>query len=140
MKRFIIFLLIFILLPAYAFSASSPTVGRTVSCEPKLTYYFADQTVGWDKALRRLEWAKSLTNDFIMIEALSVFIDRPYKRVEWALTIPIMTEHEPFVLILDRGKLIQQETSITEDGKIVTDFSEIIPGTYYICFYIKVLE
>ena len=86
---------------------------------------------------KSLDKIKDETEGYILIEALNIGLDRKYQQVEWKLSIPILTEHEPFVLIIDSEAIVKQEIPTTNDGNVIVDFTDYEPGIYYICFYIK---
>ena len=140
MKRFIAILIVLLMIPLYVFAVGSPTVNKMVTSDPKITQLPADQTAGWDEVLERLKDVEDETDGYIMIDAFAIFLDKQYNKVEWQLSIPIMTEHEPFVLIIDNEAIVKQEIPTTEDGRIIVDLSEVELGFNYICFYIKALE
>lgn len=140
MKKFLAILFVLMMIPLYTFAANSPTAYKMVTSDPKITQIPADQTAGWDDILERLKDVEDETNGYIMIDAFAIMVDKQYKNVEWQLSIPVITEHEPFALIIDSEAIVKQEISTTEDGKVVVDFSEVDIGMYYICFYIKALE
>lgn len=138
MKKFLAILCIIMLLPIYAFAAGSPTGAKLITSNPKINFILAEKTEdNWNTILSRLEDATDETKGYILLDALFVFINEPHEKVEWSLSIPVTTEHEPFILIIDSEAIVKQETSITEDGKVITDFTDYEPGVYYILFYIK---
>lgn len=136
MKRFIAILCVLVLIPLYCFAANSPTLHKTISMKPKLTYFFADKTVGWTDVLQRLEEYRE-TDGYIMLDAFSVFLDKKYKKVTWSLSIPLTEKDAPFVLLIDDENIIKREVKVTDNGKLIIDFSDLSLGFYYICFYIK---
>ena len=137
MKKFLIILCVLMMLPIYAFATSSPTIEKTITCKPALTWEYAEQTEGWPDILKRLEDAGEETEGFILFEALMVTLNQKYEDVEWTLPIELTTENEPFVLIIDSEAIVKQEVPVLENGNIVTNFADYEPGIYYICFYIK---
>lgn len=138
MKKFIALLLILLMIPVYTFAAKSPTPEKFLPISnPELMYILAEKTDGWADVLKRLDKIKDETEGYILIEALNIGLDRKYQQVEWKLSIPILTEHEPFVLIIDSEAIVKQEIPTTNDGNVIVDFTDYEPGIYYICFYIK---
>lgn len=140
MKKFIAILMVLLMIPLYCFAANSPTIEKVVTCNPAIQFAFAEKTAGWETLLARLEDIKEETDGYILLEALEVTLDKEYEKVEWNLPIEILTEHEPFALIVDPEAIVKQELSTTETGGVIVDFTEYEPGVYYICFYIKALE
>jgi hypothetical protein len=137
MKKFFILLCVLMILPIYAFAANSPTAKTTISCNPSIEFAFAEQTEEWPELLKRIEDIKDETEGFILLEALQITLDKEYEKIEWKLPIEIRVEHEPFILIIDSEAIVKQEVSTTEDGNIITDFTDYEPGIYYVCFYTK---
>lgn len=138
MKKLIAILCILILLPVYAFAVDSPTSDKLVSSKPWVSFVLAEKTEhNWLDILTRLEKIPDEIEDYVLLEAIFACINSRYEEVEWRLPIPITTEHEPFVLIIDSEAIVKQEVSITEDGNVITDFTDFEPGVYYILFYIK---
>lgn len=135
MKRFIAILMVLLMIPLYCFAANSPTIYNTVSCHPKMMFFFADQTVGWQDVLPRLQEFEN--KDYILLEALTLYVDKKYKNVEWELAIPIKERHEPIVYLISEEEVRQLEVQITDEGTLITNFTDVIPGIYYICFYVK---
>ena len=141
MKKFLIILLVLLMIPVYSFSTGSPTINKKlITCDPTLEFEMADTLDEWPAIIERLKDVKEDTDGYILLDAVYVYIDKPYERVVWTFGIPIITEHEPFILIIDSEAIVKQEVSITEEGQIVTDFSECEPNMYYVCFYIKALD
>ena len=139
MKKFIAILLVLLMIPLYAFASGnpSPTLKRTIYSNPVIKFELADETEGWQEILKRLENVTEETEGYILLEALQIKLDKQYEKVEWTLTFPVTSEYEPFVLIINSEAIVKQETSITENGAIIIDFTDYEPNTYYICFYIK---
>ena len=135
MKKFLIILCVLMMIPLYSFAAQSPTLHKTVRSYPELMFVFAEKTEEWPEIMKRIEDVD--TEGFILAEALQVCLDKRYGQVEWTLPIEILSEHEPFVLIIDSEAIVKQEIPTTYDGHVVTDFTDYEPGIYYICFYIK---
>lgn len=134
MKKFFIILFILMLLPIGAFAINSPTLEKTITCNPKLEWEFAEYTEEWPSILERII---DIPQNYIMLDTLRVILDKEYETVEWTLPIEITTENEPFILIIDSDTIVKQEVPTTEKGGIITDFTGYKPGIYYICFYIK---
>ena len=137
MKKFIAILLVLFMIPVCAFATNSPTLKKTIYSNPEIEFEFAEKTEGWPEILERLETIADEMEDYTLLEALQIKLDKQYEKVEWFLTLPIISEYEPFILIIDSEAIVKQETSITENGAIITDFTDYEPGIYYICFYIK---
>lgn len=138
MKRFIAILCALMLVPMYVFAAGSPTIKKEISCDPAIEFELADQTEEWPEILKRLDEVEDEeTEGYILLEALKITLDKKYEKIKWTFPIQIMTEHEPFVLIIDSEAIVKQEIPTTEKGNVITDFTDYEPGVYYICFYIK---
>ena len=137
MKKFLAILCILILIPVCVFAANSPTFKKTISCKPQVEFELAEETEGWPEILKRLEDVKDETEGYVLLEALQVTLDQKYEKIEWTLPLEITTEHEPFVLIIDSEAIVKQEIPTTEEGNVITDFTDYEPGVYYVCFYIK---
>ena len=136
MKKFLIALCILVmLLPTFCFAAPSPTVKSKITSFPELMFVFAEKTDEWKDILPRLKTIDTI--NYILLEALKVDIDKPYQKVEWTLSKPITSEDEPFILIIDSEAIVKQEISTTSDGNVITDFTDLETGIYYILFYIR---
>ena len=125
------------MIPIFSFAVGSPTVKKIISSNPTVFFEFAEETEGWPDILKRLEDVTEDTEGYVLFEALQITLDQKYEQVEWTLSIPIMTEHEPFVFIIDSEAIVKQEVPTTETNSIIVDFTDFEPGIYYICFYIK---
>ena len=137
MKKFFILLCVLILIPTFVFAAGSPTIKKTISCKPEIEFEMADQTEEWPEVLKRLEEVEDETEGYVLFEALKITLDQKYDKIEWTLPIPLTTENEPFIFIIDSEAIVKQEIPTTENGNVITDFTDYEPGVYYICFYIK---
>ncbi len=139
MKKLIAILCILMLVvPSFAFAAKSPTVGRTrPTSTPDIMFVYADSQPEWETILKRIELIQDELEDFTMIEALQICLDRQYKEVTWKLTVPFTSEHEPFMLIINKEAIEKRDVGVDCDGMLVTDFSEFDPGIYILCFYVK---
>ena len=137
MKKFFILLLVLLMIPVCSFATESPTMKAIIRSNPSLNFMLAEITNWWPGIVKRIEEYNDIEEDYILLDAIYLDLKIPYDRVEWTLTIPVMTEHEPFILIISSKNIVKQEVSITEDGKVITDFSECSLGAYFICFYIK---
>lgn len=137
MKKFIAILMVLLMIPLYCFAVDSPTAKKVITCKPELQFELADTVEEWKDVIKRIEDIKDETEGYILLDALIININEPCGKIEWSLSIPVTTEHEPFVLIIDSEAIVKQETSITEEGAIITDFTDYEPGTYWVCFYIK---
>lgn len=137
MKKFLAILCVLILIPLYVFATNSPTLKKTISCKPEIAFEIADQMETWPEVLKRLDEIKDETEGYMLLEALCITLDQKYEKIEWTLPLEIITEHEPFVFIIDSEAIVKQEIPTTENGNVITDFTDYEPGIYYICFYIK---
>lgn len=137
MKKFIIILLVLLMIPVYSFATESPTIKNVIRNNSRIGFLFAEITNWWPTVIERIEEYGNIEEDYILLDAVYIELKFPYERVEWNLTIPVTPEHEPFILIIKSRNVIKQEVEVTEDGKVITDFSELKPGAYFICFYIK---
>ena len=138
MKRFLIILLAIMMMTSMALAAGvqSPTPEKMIKCIPELEWCFAVETENWENISEWLEDFDNLNDEYILLEALYVTLDKKYDEVKWSLMIPVFQEYEPFILIIDEETLVKQEVK-TSFGWVVTDFTDLEPGSYYICFYIK---
>ena len=140
MKRFFIILCVLALLPITAFSAPSPTVKKMIHCVPEIPFEMAEDTEGWLDLFEWLFSVRSLTKGYSLLDAVYITLDKEYEKINWYLTLPVTTEHEPFVFIIDGTDLYKQEVSISEDGAVIVDFTDFTPQNYYLCFYVKDAE
>lgn len=136
MKKFLIILCILMLCVGTAFSAPSPTLSGKIGTH-ELSYVFADELPEWKDIVARLEDVKSETEGFVLLEALKVTLDKPYSTVKWTLSKKVTSEDEPFILIIDSEAIVKQEISVTDEGDVITDFTDLETGIYYILFYIR---
>ena len=139
MKKLIVLILcILMIIPTFAFGAPSPTVARLRPVStPELMYVDAVKQPEWEEILKRIELIPEETDGFVLVEALQVCIDKPYKKVAWTFAAKFTSEHEPFMLMINDEAIIKRDVSIDSDGALVTDFSEFEPGIYILCFYVK---
>ena len=136
MKKIFIILCVLCMMSTVCFAAPSPTIEKTISCNPEIEFVVAEKTEMWENIIKRLEFISKDINSYIMLEAVYITLDKPYEQVEWSLPIKMMTEYEPIVLIIDSEAIVKQEVPITEQGNVIVDFTNYEPGNYYICFYI----
>ena len=139
MKKFLIILCVLMLITSTAFAANSPTLARkSIRSLPELMFVRVDTVQAeWNRIEPQLQLLSEEFPEHELLEAIKVCIDKKYKQVEWTLSIDITPEHEPFIAIVHDNEVIIQEVPTFNDGTIITDFSELELGIYYICFYIK---
>lgn len=139
MKKFIAIFCVLILFTNIAYAASSPTlVRKSISSAPALMFVRVDTIQAeWNRIEPQLKLLIEEFPDHTLLEAIKVCIDKKYKWVEWTLPIELTAEHEPFIAIINENEVTLQEVPVFSDGTIVSDFSELELGIYYICFYIK---
>ena len=137
MKKFLVILCLMVLIPALSIASGSPTIKNTVHSNPVLTFAFAEKLPEWNDILARVKLISDEIEGYILLDALQVYIDKSYTTVEWDLARKVTTEDEPFILIIDSEAIVKQEVSITENGEVITDFTDLEIGNYYILFYIR---
>ena len=139
MKKFATILCILLLLvPSVCFAmGSSPTVENQIKSYPSVPFKLAENTADWTKIIERLKEVE--TENYVLLEALQIDIKKPYEKVKWELMSYVTSKDEPFIFIIDLSKqeaIIKQEVSV-KDGAIITDFTNLNSGIYYILFYIR---
>lgn len=141
MKRLLIFFCVLMLLPlsGYAVSISSPTAETIVFMEPVMLATPIDKLPNRSFLLERLAPFNELYPDYVMLDGLKIFLDKPFEKVKWHLSLPIQPEHELQVLTMDAAAVYFQEYTLTDNGTVIVDFSEYELGFYFIFFYIKPL-
>ena len=141
MKRLLILFCVLMLLPlsGYAASIPSPTAETTVFMEPAILATPIDKLPIRSFLLERLEPFNELCPGYVMLDGLKIFLDEPFGKVEWHLSLPIQPEHELQVLTMDATAVYFQEYTLTDSGTVIVDFSEYELGFYFIFFYIKPL-
>ena len=139
MKKLIALILcLLMIVPTFAFGAPSPTAAvlRPTSY-PEIMFVYANSQPEWEDILKRIELIPEITDGFVLVEALQICLDKPYKTVTWNLAARFTSEHEPFMLMINDEAIEKRDVSIDSDGALVTDFSEFEPGIYILCFYVK---
>ena len=134
MKKFFIILCILILIPVCAFAAKSPTIEKTIDCNPTIDFRFAEETRQWPTIVECLTDIK----DDTLVDAVYVFIKKHYEKVKWKLSTSITEEQKPYVLIINSSKkIIRQDLEINEKGDIIMNMEDFGVGFFYSCFYIQ---
>lgn len=139
MKRFIIFLCILMMIPIYSFATPlpSPSTDKMVFMHPQMLYAMAERVDTWPFIKERLEAFDELCPGYILLDAVKILLDAYQGEVEWWLSLPIKPEHELQVVVVDPAAVYFQDSTVTEDGTVIIDFTGYEPGFYFICFYIK---
>ena len=134
MKKFFIILCILALVPIYAFATSSPTIEKTINCNPAIDFRLGEETRQWPIIV---EYLKEFEDD-TMIDAVYIFVKRLYKKVEWQLSVPITEKQNPYVIIINNNrKIIRQDLEVNEKGNIIMNMNDFGIGFFNLCFYIK---
>ena len=141
MKRLLIFFCVLMLVPlsGYAAGIPSPAAETTVFMEPAILATPIDKLPSRSFLLERLAPFNELYPDYVILDGLKIFLDKPLGKVEWHLSLPIQSEHELQVLIMDDDAISFQEYTLTNSGTVIVDFSDYQLGFYFIFFYIKPL-
>ena len=141
MKRLLIFFCVLMLVPlsGYAAGIPSPAAETTVFMEPAILATPIDKLPIRSFLLERLAPFNELYPDYVILDGLKIFLDKPLGKVEWHLSLPIQSEHELQVLIMDDDAISFQEYTLTDSGTVIVDFSDYQLGFYFIFFYIKPL-
>jgi len=137
MKRFLSILLILMFLPICCFAAKSPTIDATTHSKPNVIVAQAENQEEWSIIVKRLSEILEETKGYILLDAFQIYLDTNYEKIEWHLTKLIDETDAPFVLLIDPENISKYEVEITKDGTVITDFSQVEPGLYFILFFIS---
>ena len=125
-KLLIALLLIIMLIPTMGMAAKSPTIKDTISCEPAIPFEIVE-----DPEMLEAE-------GFITVEVLSITLDQKYTKVVWHLTNKFEPDAEVKVALIPSGaEYFFVPAECTDEGDIITDFTDIQPGTYLIYFLLS---
>lgn len=127
MKKFFSILLILFLLPTFAFATKSPTTENIIYSDPSIPYEMLDDP-------EMIEQIKDEELEgYIFYDAIVVELKEKHELVKWYLPVEFIAAKTVIV----GESIIIQDCPIEEDGAIILDFTDLEPGIYFLCFYIK---
>lgn len=132
-KLFVIFCILVLVFPMCAFAARSATIERKIYSNPAVKFEVIDELSLIADICEMLP--KEELKDYTWCEALIVELDKKYEEVKWYLPIDMSGAENVKIVIIGESVYIQ-ETDI-EHNMITVDFTDLEPGTYYVCFFIK---
>lgn len=135
-RRILILALIFTLVPiSSATAAPSKTTENAIVLSPDYQFEIAEENEEWPKILELID---ETSKEYELIEAIKVNINEPCEWLYVKLVYPLITEQEPFVLIINNNlEIAKQEIGFDEDGRACIDLINYDAGEYWICFYVK---
>lgn len=138
-RRILILALIFTLVPiSSAAAVQSKTTENAIILSPDYQFEIAEENEEWPEILELID---KTSEEYELIEAIKVNINEPCEWLYVKLVYPLITEQEPFVLIInDNKEITEQEIGFDEDGRACIDLINYDVGEYWICFYVRKAE
>lgn len=94
----------------------------------------AEESDEWPLIAERV---KELLEDYVLLEAFKINLDKPCEELLVTLLKPLITEDEPIVLIVHDDVIDTQEIGFDEFGRARVDLTEYELGEYWLCFCVK---
>lgn len=133
--RILLLALIFTLIPIDSAATPSRTTENAIILQPNYQFEIAEKNKEWPTILELID---EISEEYELIEAIKVNIDVPCEWLYVKLVYPLITEQEPFVLIVnDNKEITKQEIGFDENGRACIDLINYEVGKYWICFYVK---
>ena len=136
MKKFFICLCLLVLvLPMCAFAAKSPTTTNKIYSIPAIKYEVVDDVL----IIHNIEkqFPKEELKDYLWYELLYIELDKEYDIVRWYF--PADMSHLEKAKVVTIGTTVELQDAVIEDGAIFVDFTDYVPGNYYIAFFLEEL-
>ena len=139
-KRFIFITLLLVFLPISSAAAAPPSrqLGESlIELEPAYEYELAENSEDWLLIVERIAAIDEELEGYSLIEAFKLYLTEPCETLLVKLLVPLTTEQEPIVLIINDENIDIQEIGFDEEGRARIDLTEYEVGEYWLCFCVK---
>ena len=132
-KIFICLCLLVLVLPMCAFAAPSPTTTNKIYSIPQIKYEAITNALTI-RNIEKLLPEEELT-DYLWYELLYIELDKEYDIIRWYFPADMSKLEKAKVVTI--GATVELQDAVIEDGAILVDFTNYMPGNYYLAFFLE---